>query len=234
MRTSARSAERAGMMLIGASVLVVALYMLRDVSAAIYRAIVPHTADLPGVGLIADVGLLVLVALFAVLAVQMWRTRSPYLGDLLMGGFGVVVAYALSEIVKSLVAEDRPCRAQVALPDCPAVGDWSFPSNHTVIAIGLATAIVLASEQMLSSLQRGLVIALGVLIGLARVLQGVHYPHDVLAGAILGSSVTIAVVVMLVPWARGKARALGRRMPAAASTAPDGPAADGPAADIEA
>ncbi|RVW10199.1 phosphatase PAP2 family protein [Prescottella agglutinans] len=227
------------MMLIAASVIVVALYLLRDVSAAIYRAIVPHTAELPGVGLIADVGLLVLVALFALLAVQMWRTRSPFLGDLLMGGFGVVVAYALSEMVKSLVAEDRPCRTQVALPDCPTVGDWSFPSNHTVIAIGLATAIVLASEQALSSLQRGLVIALAVLIGATRVLQGVHYPHDVLAGAVVGSSVTIAVVVMLVPWARGKARALGRRASGSARPAPDSPpvdspAADGPAADIEA
>lgn len=227
------------MMLIAASVVVVALYLLRDVSAAIYRAIVPHTADLPGVELIADVGLLVLVALFAVLAVQMWRTRSAHLGDLLMGGFGVVVAYALSEMVKSLVGEDRPCRTQVALPDCPAVGDWSFPSNHTVIAVGLATAIVLASEQALSSLQRGLVIALAALIGAARVLQGVHYPHDVLAGAVVGSSVTIAVVVMLVPWARGKARALGRRAAAARTPATDtpaaaGPSVDSPAADVEA
>ncbi len=233
------------MMLIGAAVVVVALYLLRDVSAAIYRAIVPHTADLPGVGLVADVGLLVLVALFAVLAAQMWRTRSPYLGDLLMGGFGVVVAYVLSEVVKSLVGEDRPCRAQVALPDCPAVGDWSFPSNHTVIAIGLATAIVLASGQMLSSLQRWLVLALGILVGLARVLQGVHYPHDVLAGAVLGSSVTVAVVVMLVPWARGKARMLGRRGSSETSpeTSPEmspeaspgaSREADSPAADIEA
>ena len=212
------------MMLIAAAVVVVALYLLKDVSAAIYRAIVPHTADLPGAGLIADVGLLGLVALFAVLAVQMWRTRSPYLGDLVMGGFGVVVAYALSEVVKSFVGEERPCRTQMVLPGCPAVGDWSFPSNHTVIAIALATAIVLGSGQVLSSLQRGLVIALAVLIGAARVLQGVHYPHDVLAGAVLGASVTIAVVVMLVPWARGKAQALRRRTPAEA----------GPAADVDA
>lgn len=227
MRTSAKSYERAGMMLIAAAVVVVGLYLLRDVSAAIYRAVVPHTADLPGVGLIADGGLLVLVALFAVVAVQMWRTRSPYLGDLLMGGFGVVVAYALSEVIKAFVSEDRPCRVQVPLPDCPAAGDWSFPSNHTAIAFGLATAIVLATERMLSSLQRGLVIALAVLIGVARVLQGVHYPHDVLAGAVVGSAVTIAVVVMLVPWARGRARALGRRAPVEEDPA-------NPAADVEA
>ncbi|WP_258194601.1 phosphatase PAP2 family protein [Rhodococcus sp. OK519] len=219
-----RSSERAGMMLIAAAVVVVALYLLKDVSAAIYRAIVPHTSDLPGVGLIADAGLLALVALFAVLAAQMWRTRSPYLGDLLMGGFGVVVAYGLSEVVKVLVSEERPCRVELALADCPAAGDWSFPSNHTVIAVGLATAIVLATERMLSSLQRGLVIGSAVLIGLARILQGVHYPHDVLAGAVVGSSVTIAVVVMLMPWARTKARTIGRRP--AVDERPDGPAVD--------
>ncbi|RVW01137.1 phosphatase PAP2 family protein [Rhodococcus xishaensis] len=200
------------MMLIGAAVVVVALYLLRDVSAVIYRAIVPHTSSLPGVSLIADGGLLVLVALFGVLAVQMWRTRSPYLGDLLMGGFGVVVAYALSEVVKVFVGENRPCRAELTLPDCPAVSDWSFPSNHSAIAFGIATAIVLASTRVLSPVQRGLVIGLAALVGLARVLQGAHYPHDVLAGAVLGSAVTTAVVVMLVPWARRRARA--RRRPA--------------------
>lgn len=211
------------MMLVAAAVVVVALYLLRGVSAAIYRAIVPHTSDLPGVGLIADVGLLALVALFAVLAAQMWRTRSPYLGDLLMGGFGVVVAYALSEVVKVFVSEDRPCRVELTLADCPAPGDWSFPSNHTVIAVGLATAIVLATERILSSLQRGLVIALAGLIALSRVLQGVHYPHDVLAGAVVGSAVTVAVVAMLLPWAQTRARALGRRP---ARTTEDNPAAD--------
>lgn len=211
------------MMLVAAAVVVVALYLLRGVSAAIYRAIVPHTSDLPGVGLIAEVGLLALVVLFAVLAAQMWRTRSPHLGELLMGGFGVVVAYALSEVVKVFVSEDRPCRVELSLADCPAPGDWSFPSNHTVIAVGLATAIVLATERILSSLQRGLVLALAALIGLARILQGVHYPHDVLAGAVVGSAVTIAVVAMLLPWAQTRARSLGRRP---ARTSEDSPAAD--------
>ncbi|MCD7050624.1 phosphatase PAP2 family protein [Rhodococcus sp. BH2-1] len=218
-----RTSERAGMMLVAAAVVVVALYLLRGVGAAIYRAIVPHTSDLPGVGLIAEIGLLALVALFAVLAVQMWRTRSPHLGELLMGGFGVVVAYVLSEVIKTFVSEDRPCRVELTLADCPSPGDWSFPSNHTVIAFGLATAIVLATERILSSLQRGLVIALAALIGLARVLQGVHYPHDVLAGAVVGSAVTIAVVAMLLPWAQTKARSLGRRP---ARTSEDNPAAD--------
>ncbi|WJJ12759.1 phosphatase PAP2 family protein [Prescottella equi] len=218
-----RTSERAGMMLVAAAVVVVALYLLRGVGAAIYRAIVPHTSDLPGVGMIAEIGLLALVALFAVLAVQMWRTRSPHLGELLMGGFGVVVAYVLSEVIKTFVSEDRPCRVELTLADCPAPGDWSFPSNHTVIAFGLATAIVLATERILSSLQRGLVIALAALIGLARVLQGVHYPHDVLAGAVVGSAVTIAVVAMLLPWAQTKARSLGRRP---ARTSEDNPAAD--------
>ncbi|QBJ98583.1 phosphatase PAP2 family protein [Rhodococcus sp. ABRD24] len=214
------------MMLIGAAVVVVVLYLLRGVSAAIYRAIVPHTSGLPGIGLIADVALLALVAVFGVLAAQMWRTRSPYLGELLMGGAGVGIAYGLSMAVKLLVGEDRPCRVELSLADCPAAGDWSFPSSHTVIAVGLATAIVLASERLLSTRQRGLVIALAALVGLARVLQGVHYPHDVLAGAVLGSSVTIAVVVMLVPWARGKARSL------AGSPAPDG-SRESPAADVD-
>ncbi|RVW01541.1 phosphatase PAP2 family protein [Rhodococcus spongiicola] len=210
------------MMLIGAAVVVVALYLLKDVSAVIYRAIVPRTSDLPGVDLIADGGLLVLVAIFTVLAVRMWRTRSSYLGDLLMGGFGVVVAYGLSEVLKVFVGEMRPCHVELTLPNCPPVSDWSFPSNHSAIAFGLAAAIVLASVRMLSPMQRGLVIALAAVVALARVVQGAHYPHDVVAGAVVGSAVTTAVVVMLVPWARGKARALRRNAPIADQPVSDG------------
>ena len=219
METSARASERAGLLLIGAAVAVVALYLLGGVSAAIYRAVVPHTADLPGIGWPAEAGILVLLALFAVLAVRLWRARSPQLVDLLLGGAGVIVAYALSEVLKAFVAEERPCRAELALPSCPAPGDWSFPSNHTTIAVGLATAVVLAAGGLLSTLQRGLVIALAALVGLDRILQGAHYPHDVLAGAVLGASVTFAVVVMLGPWAHAQVRTRVHRAPAVGADA---------------
>ena len=48
------------------------------------------------------------------------------------------VAYVCSELLKSAVDEERPCRAVAgavaSIVECPAYGDWSFPSNHSTIA----------------------------------------------------------------------------------------------------
>jgi undecaprenyl-diphosphatase len=63
----------------------------------------------------------------------------------------------------------------------PAPTQLSFPSGHTTSAFAAATA--------LSRIDRKLTIpafALAKLIGVGRPYLGMHYPSDVLAGAVLG------------------------------------------------
>ncbi len=60
----------------------------------------------------------------------------------------------------------------------------SFPSGHTTTVF--AAAVVLS--QFKPSWKGGF-FAVAVLIGLVRILAGAHYPSDVLAGAVLGSTV---------------------------------------------
>lgn len=58
---------------------------------------------------------------------------------------GTVGAYVISEAVKLVVDEERPCRAvrsAVEVASCPPAGDWSFPSNHATLAAGLAVGLV--------------------------------------------------------------------------------------------
>ncbi|ALG13713.1 phosphatase PAP2 family protein [Kibdelosporangium phytohabitans] len=91
----------------------------------------------------------------------------------------VAVAYLVSEVLKVLFQEERPCRGVVG---CPEVGDWSFPSNHATIAGAAAVGLLLVHRVM------GVVaVALAILVAVARVVEGVHYPHDVLAGLLLGA-----------------------------------------------
>jgi undecaprenyl-diphosphatase len=59
--------------------------------------------------------------------------------------------------------------------------DSSFPSDHTTFAFTL----IIALSPVLGR-TRWFWVALGALIGLARVFVGVHYPSDVLGGAALG------------------------------------------------
>ncbi|MEU3452584.1 phosphatase PAP2 family protein [Micromonospora sp. NPDC006766] len=100
----------------------------------------------------------------------------------------VLLAYAASLGLKNLIAEDRPCRSladlAIVAAHCPPVGDWSFPSNHSTIAGALAATTLLLHRRI------GLVaVPLALLAGVSRTFVGVHYPHDVAAGLLLGALV---------------------------------------------
>ncbi|MFR9731757.1 phosphatase PAP2 family protein [Saccharopolyspora sp. MS10] len=106
------------------------------------------------------------------------------------------LAYVVSEVVKSFVQEDRPCRVVAhaqAIATCPEFGDWSFPSNHSTIAAASAVAIFCVRPAW-----GRIALVVGVLTGLSRVFVGVHYPHDVLVGLLLGG-----LVAALLPWLAG-------------------------------
>ncbi|GAA3314934.1 phosphatase PAP2 family protein [Nonomuraea dietziae] len=138
-----------------------------------------------------DAGLLLFAALFAV---AFWRARAAPDRDLaltLAGPFAVVAAYVLSEVVKLLIKEERPCRGGIAtIAACPPVGDWSFPSNHAVIAAASAGALTLVWRRL-----AWLVLPLAALMAFSRVFVGVHYPHDVAIGYLFG--VTMAPLLAL-------------------------------------
>ncbi|GAA2041673.1 hypothetical protein GCM10009740_37500 [Terrabacter terrae] len=174
---------------------VAVLYLVRD---AAYRATTAGAVALPSVfgGFFEVVGELGIVVLALVFACAAWRARSRGLEHVtvaLVGATATVAAYVLSEVVKGVVREARPCRAMAVhtVAACPAANDWSWPSNHAVIAAGLATAVV-----ALSPLWWRLVVPLALAVGVSRVLVGAHYWHDVVAGMSLG-----VLVVWFGTWA---------------------------------
>jgi membrane-associated phospholipid phosphatase len=136
----------------------------------------------------AGKGLLVLLAVTALVAVAAWRRGREAFVLLLAAGVGTVAAYGASEAVKVLVTEERPCRAVAidTIMACPAAGDWSWPSNHATIAAALAASCVLVFPRLWP-----LVAPLALLIAFSRVLVGVHYLHDVAAGLALGIALTL-------------------------------------------
>ncbi len=131
----------------------------------------------------------------------------------LLTGLGTVAAYAVSEAVKLVVDEERPCRALGAgaravevVAECPEVGDWSFPSNHATLAAGLAVGLTLLRPRLAA-----VTLPLAGAAALLRVLVGVHYPHDVLAGAVLGGTVVAALLLAFLPIAERAVSLLWRR-----------------------
>lgn len=113
----------------------------------------------------------------------------------------VAVAYILVDvIIKPLVCRERPFDAAdldllISAPDT-----WSFPSGHTASAFAGATAILIHSRRW-----GCLALVYAVLVGISRLYLCVHWPTDVIAGAVIGIAVAfLAVWVMsrLIPYFR--------------------------------
>jgi len=172
-------------------------WALRGPSSELVRSIAPTTAGIWGANRLAEV----LVILLGLVAVAVgWRALRSGVHRAALAvsaAVGVVAAYAASEGIKAVVAADRVCRDITAV-DCPAAGDWGFPSNHTVVAVAGATAILLL-ERRWPPAARWVVVALAAGAGAGRVLQGVHAPHEVVAGAVLGCVTVVVIVLLLTP-----------------------------------
>ena len=92
-------------------------------------------------------------------------------------------------IVKNLVARERPCwldESVSLLIEVPK--DYSFPSGHTLASFEAAISILLYRKRL------GIAaLILACLIGFSRLYLFVHFPTDVLAGAVMGTAIAFAV-----------------------------------------
>ncbi|HEX4482926.1 MAG TPA: phosphatase PAP2 family protein [Solirubrobacteraceae bacterium] len=97
----------------------------------------------------------------------------------------VLATYALNTALKLLVRRTRPQPAGLpALTSTPT--RLSFPSAHA------STSFAGAYAYSRLALPRLPLYALAATLSYSRLYLGVHYPSDVLAGALLGSAVAVA------------------------------------------
>ncbi len=144
--------------------------------------------------LVGGWGGLAVVPLFAV---RRTRRLAVTLAVVLASTAGVVF------VLKRLFARARPYSvlADVRAFDPPT--DYSFPSGHAAgsFAFAVFLSVVLsktvshdasASERTLRTLGAIVLTLLAVGVGLSRVALGVHFPGDVLGGALVGSAIAAA------------------------------------------
>ena len=91
-----------------------------------------------------------------------------------------IARFGVAEIIRLFYYRLRPY-AELSLPHLIADSAYSFPSGHTIFMFALATTTYFFNKKLAYFL-----FAAGILIGLARVAGAVHYPSDILGGAVLG------------------------------------------------
>ena len=117
--------------------------------------------------------------------------RRPYV-FLLVATTALTTSF-VTTLFKYLVQRDRPPTIVLdpePLMDVPTTS--SFPSGHTSTSFACAYVISRLAPRLTV-----FVFVLAALIGFSRVYVGVHYPLDVLAGAVLGVVVAKALLTLL-------------------------------------
>lgn len=102
-----------------------------------------------------------------------------------MGG----LTYLISSWVKSIAERPRPDAIQLS-----AETGFSFPSNHTAVAVVFYGVIAFLIWQKMKSKNTKILVTvfislLVILIGISRIYLRVHYVTDVLAGLLLGITI---------------------------------------------
>ena len=125
---------------------------------------------------------------FLVFAADGGRAK-PALGHALLLG---AVCLPLYKLMKNGLARERPFRADAGISRLVMPLDrYSFPSGHTLHSVAF-TLMWVEYYPVLT----WVLAPFTVLVAASRVILGVHYPSDVLAGALLGS--TLAAVSFLI------------------------------------
>ncbi len=102
---------------------------------------------------------------------------------LLSVGF-TTVAYT---VLKNVFMRLRPF-AELGIPHLVNDASYALPSGHTATLFAVATSVWFVNEPL------GFLIGIcGLVVGIARVAGGVHWPLDIFGGAILGIFAAIVV-----------------------------------------
>lgn len=145
--------------------------------------VITHMGDTPGI-IWFVIGIILLIPK---------KTRK--LGVLLFAG--LAISSVINNLaLKELIQRPRPYNIDAEVwknagytyvwPDLiKKSSSWSFPSGHTSTSIGAAFALLLGCKN--KKLGIGIpVFILSLLVGFSRIYVHVHYPTDVIAGAVVG------------------------------------------------
>lgn len=129
-------------------------------------------------------GILWYALMLAMLALDPIRDAVTVLHMIAVG----TVCTVLYRALKQGTVRPRPYQVLAAIqPGAHALDRFSFPSGHTLHAVALAMVATAYHPALVWVLA-----PFAALTAVSRTVLGLHYPSDVLAGAVIGASVATA------------------------------------------
>lgn len=135
---------------------------------------------------------LFLFAYFARGLVETKEDHRPVVGDvaydLLFVSLSGIIAYGTAPIFKLFFAYPRPFLVLQDVTTLINVGGFSFPSGHAACMMALGIGSLL-HDKRLAVLSFFVIL----LVGMARIIAGVHTPVDILGGYVLGAGIAFSL-----------------------------------------
>lgn len=133
------------------------------------------------------------IVFYALLLLWLW-VRAGATGDgrriLLLAAFAAALSLGVNAVLNVVAPRPRPFLVLPAHVLVPQARDASFPSDHAAVTTAIGVALILGGPAVW-----GVAATIGaVLIGIARVMVGVHYPSDIVGGVVVGGGCAAAVI----------------------------------------
>ena len=119
------------------------------------------------------------------IGLQGMKSNAEWLAESLISA---CVALIFSGLIAHFYYRDRPFVTHTVLQLIAHPANASFPSDHAIGAFVIATSIWIFRRK-----DGKLWLAFAACIAFSRVWTGVHYPSDVLAGAVIGIAAAVGV-----------------------------------------
>lgn len=103
--------------------------------------------------------------------------------------FAALFSWGVAKMLKDFIPTTRPYLLNGTIPmTLIPPSDSAFPSIHAAVAFAIAISLWLHDKVLGTAF-----IATALVIGIARIVSNVHYPLDILGGAVIGAGVALAV-----------------------------------------
>jgi len=127
-----------------------------------------------------------------IMLASLWVLEGAlYIVQLLYLLISGLVGTAIYKILKDKTVRPRPYQVhQVIRLQEPPLDHFSFPSGHTLHAVMASTVLGYIQPVLLV-----LMLPFTILVAISRMVLGLHYPSDVLVGALIGVVVACGIIL---------------------------------------